>query len=173
MDVVLCSLSAKRLGMLEEDPDLLGELIAARHEDEIPGMFDLGKTWHALDIVLGDGADAVLGDAVLARTGAKMKAGSRIKARLLAPARVAEIAKALSGIGPSMITDRYPSLYGKQVHGNYGQEICGPNETAYIRESVKKIHANEIRELEMALAGVTALYASAVGSKQSMMSVIV
>jgi len=173
MDVLLCSLSAKRLAMLEEDPEVLGELISARHEVEIPGLFDLGKTWHALDLLLGEGGDAVLTDAVLARSGTKLKAAGAMKARLLAPARVAQIAKALAGLGPTLIKEKYATLYGKEVHANYGQEICGPGEVAYIRESVKKIHTNEIRELEMALAGVTALYASAVGSKMSMMSVIV
>lgn len=173
MDVLLCSLSAKRIAMLDEDPEMLSELIGARHEVEIPGLFDLGKTWHALDLILSDGGDALLGDAVMARSGTKLRAAGKLQARMLAPARVAQIAKALGGLTPSLIKERYPSLYGKEVHGNYGQEICGPGEVAYIRDSVKKIHTNEIRELEMALAGVTALYASAVGTKSSMMSVIV
>jgi hypothetical protein len=173
MDVLLCSLSAKRVAMLEEDPEMLAELISARHEVEIPGLFDLGKTWHALDLLLAEAGDAVLTDAVMARSGAKLRVVGKMQARLLPPARVTLIAKALGALTPALIKERYPSLYGKEVHGNYGQEICGPGEVAYIRESVKKIHTNEIRELEMALAGITALYASAVGTKASMMSVIV
>lgn len=172
MDVVLCSLSAKRLGLLEEDPELLTELILARHEDDIPGLFDLGKTWHALDLLLGDGSDALLGDAILARSGSKLKATKGLKARLLGPERVAQIAEALINLGPGTVKDKYAALYGKDVHGNYGQEISGPGETAYIRESVKKIHTNEIRELELALTGVIALYASAQNHQYSMMSVI-
>lgn len=172
MDVLLCSLSAKRLAMLEEDPDVLAELITARHEVEIPGLFDLGKTWHALDLILGEATDPLLGDAVLARSGPKLK-GRGAQARVLQPARVALIDKALTELPTSTVKDRYATLYGKEVHGGYGQEICGPNETSYIREQVKKIHAKEIRELELALAGVTALYTSAVGQKQSMMSVII
>lgn len=173
MNVVLCALSAKRLAMLEEDPEVLGELIAARHEDEIPGLFDLDKTWHALDLLLGTGDDGLLADAVLARSGSKMRSPSNLKARLLAPPRVAQVAKALGVLGPTLIKDNYGSLYGKDVHANYGQEICGPNETAYIRKNVERIQTQQIRELEMALAGVTALYASAVASKQSMLSVII
>src|SRR5215217_5832501 len=134
MDVLLCSLSAKRLAMLEEDPEVLAELISARHEQEIPGLFDLGKTWHALDLVLSDGSDAVLADAVLARSGTKLKATGGIKARMVPPPRVAQIAKLLGGLGATLITEKYPTLYGKEVHGNYGQEICEPGEVAYIRE---------------------------------------
>ncbi|MGN6109378.1 MAG: DUF1877 family protein [Kofleriaceae bacterium] len=173
MDVLLCSLSAKRLAMLQEDADVLAELITARHEVEIPGLIDLGATWHALDLVLlGDSGDAVLGDAVLARSGNKLKARGA-QARVLAPARVVVVSKALGEVATSMVKDRYPSLYGKEVHANYGQEKSAPGDNAYLRDSVKKIHDKEIRELEMALAGVTALYAAAVGQKHSMLSVII
>src|SRR5689334_6451383 len=97
MDGILCSLSPKRVEMLEEDPEVLQDLLDARHEEDIPGLLDLGKTWHALDILLGDGKHEVLADAIVGRTGKKLKAsGSFGKARILSPARVAEIAKALA-----------------------------------------------------------------------------
>jgi len=38
MDALLCSLSPKRLAMIEEDPEVLSELIEARHDSEIPGL---------------------------------------------------------------------------------------------------------------------------------------
>src|SRR5687768_13371389 len=119
MDVLLCSMSAKRLAMIEEDPGVLADLISERHDVDIPGLFDLGKTWHALDIILGEGSDPVLGDAVMARSGTKLKTTAKLQARLLAPARVAEIAAALGELGPTLIKEKYPTLYGKQVHGNY------------------------------------------------------
>src|SRR5689334_7463600 len=95
MDVLLCSLSAKRLAMIEEDPGVLADLISERHDVDIPGLYDLGKTWHALDILLGEGREAVLGDAILARSGNKMPTGVKLQARMLQPPRVALIAKAL------------------------------------------------------------------------------
>src|SRR5688572_23362459 len=76
MDALLCTLSPKRLALIEDDPDVLTELIEARHEQQIPGLLDLGNTWHALDIMLGDGKDEVLADALVARNGKKMKAGA-------------------------------------------------------------------------------------------------
>jgi Domain of unknown function (DUF1877) len=174
MDALLCSLSPKRLALIEEDPDVLTELLEARAEQEIPGLLDLGNTWHALDIMLGDGKDEVLADALVARNGKKMKAGAAHgKARMIGAARVAEIATALQALPATMVKDRYATLYGKTVHGGYGQELIAPDDKEWLRDKITKNQKAEIDELTEAFAAVVALYKSAAASKHSMMSVIV
>jgi hypothetical protein len=174
MDAILCACSAKRITMLEDEPEVLLELLEARHEDEIPGLLDLGKTWHALDILLGDGKDSVLADALVARNGKKMKAAAAHgNARLIPAARVAEIAKALEALPPNLVEEKYALLYGKTVHGGYGQELVAPGDKEWLRDKIQKNHAKEVAELGEALAAVIALYKEAAAAKQSMVSVIV
>lgn len=174
MDALLCSLSPKRLALIEEDPEVLTELIEARKEQEIPGLLDLGNTWHALDIMLGDGKDEVLADALVARNGKKMKAGgAHGKARMIGAVRVAEISKALSALPASFVKDRYPQLHGKTVHGGYGQEAVAPGDNNWLREKVETNQKAEINELTEAFAAVVMLYKQAAAAKYSMMSVIV
>ena len=174
MDALLCTLSPKRLALIEEDPDVLTELIEARAEQEIPGLLDLGNTWHALDIMLGDGKDEVLADALVARNGKKMKAGAAHgKARMIGAARVAEIAKALSALPATLVKDRYASLYGKTVHGGYGQEMIAPDDKQWLIDKITKNQQAEIEELTEAFAAVVELYVQAAAQKHSMMSVII
>jgi len=174
MDALLCSLSPKRLAMIEEDPEVLSELVEARHDGEIPGLLDLGNTWHALDIMLGDGKDDVLADALVARNGKKLKAeAAHGKARMIGAGRVAEIAKALSELPETLVADRYSTLYGKTVHGGYGQEVIAPDDKQWLRDKVTKNQKTEIDKLSEALAAVIALYKQAAANKHSMMSVIV
>ncbi|MEO8704682.1 MAG: DUF1877 family protein [Kofleriaceae bacterium] len=174
MDALLCSLSPKRLALIEEDPDVLTELLEARTEQEIPGLLDLGNTWHALDIMLGDGKDEVLTDTLVARNGKKLKAGAAHgKARMIGAPRVAEIAAALLALPATLVKDRYPSLYGKTVHGGYGQHLIAPDDKEWLRDKVTQNQKLEIDELTAAFAAVVALYKSAAAQKYSMMSVIV
>ncbi len=174
MDALLCSMSPKRLAMIEEDPEVLTELIEARHEGEIPGLLDLGNTWHALDIMFGDGKDDVLTDALVARNGKKLKAeAAHGKARMIGASRVAEIAKALNALPESLVTDRYASLYGKTVHGGYGQEMIAPDDKQWLRDKIMKNQAAEIEKLQDAFDAVVDLYTEAAEKKHSMMSVIV
>ncbi len=174
MDALLCSMSPKRLAMIEEDPEVLSELIEARHDSEIPGLLDLGNTWHALDIMLGDGKDEVLSDALVARNGKKLKAeAAHGKARMIGASRVAEIAKALSELPKTMVADRYAILYGKTVHGGYGQELIAPDDKQWLRDKVTKNQATEIAKLSEAFTAVVDLYTDAASKKFSMMSVIV
>src|SRR5262245_39370722 len=174
MDALLCTLSPKRLALIEEDPDVLTELIEARAEQEIPGLLDLGNTWHALDIMLGDGKDEVLADALVARNGKKMKAGAAHgKARMIGAARVAEIAKALTALPDTLVKDRYGSLYGKTVHGGYGQELVAPDDKQWLRDKITKNQQKEIQELTEAFEAVVNLYKQAAVDKHSMMSVII
>ena len=175
MEAVLCALSPKRLAMIEEDPSVLKELLEARFdEDSIPGLLDLGKTWHALDVMLGDGADPVLGDAIVARTGVKLKARGSFGAALrLAPPRVLEVANKLAALPATFVADSYPRLLGKDVHGGWGQDVVGTGDTKWLREKITAQRVSEIATLEAALKAVVELYAQAATSKHSMMSVIV
>jgi hypothetical protein len=174
MDALLCSMSPKRLAMIEEDPEVLSELIEARHDGEIPGLLDLGNTWHALDIMLGDGKDDVLADALVARNGKKLKAeAAHGKARMIGAGRVAEIAKALSELPATLVADKYATLFGKTVHGGYGQEMVAPDDKQWLRDKITKNQKIEIDKLTEAFAAVVALYTDAAAKKHSMMSVIV
>ena len=171
MDAILCSLSPKRLAMIQEDPEVVTDLVDARHESEIPGLLDLGNTWHALDVILGEGKNALLGDAVLARTGEKLPGAA--KAKLLAPARVAEISKALAALPATQVRDKFKALAGKGVHGGYGDDQGGEDDTAYLREKVSKRQVEEVKELSEALVSLIALYAEAAKTKYSILMVIV
>jgi hypothetical protein len=155
---VLITLSPKRLAQLEEDPDTLEEVLEARHETQIPGLLDLGKTWDALDVMLSErGKDAVLGDAVLGRSGREL-AGEHSygSARVLAPARVAEIATKLDALAATHIKDRYPKLATAKVHGKFGEE---PDD-------------EERDGLEIVMRRLVALYKDAAKQKHSMLLVV-
>jgi Domain of unknown function (DUF1877) len=156
MNGLLCTLSAKRLALLQEDPEIFEELIESRHESEIPGLLDLGKAWDALDFLLSDrGRDELLGDAILARKGQKLRAkGAHGPPRVLAPARVRQISAALAKLPPDFLQTRYPSLMGKEIHGNYG-------------------HESQLAELEAVFRAVVDLYARAAIEGHSVMSAIV
>lgn len=174
MTAVLCALSPKRRAMLEEDPSILRELLAARHEGTVPGLVDLDKTWDALDQLLSRrGKDAVLGDAVVARTGAKMRAKAGIgNARLLEHARVVEIAAALAKLPDDVVVDRYDELFGKQVHGDFGQERVAPGDSKWLREKVTESRKAEIATLTTAASALRKLYADAAEAGHAVMSIV-
>ena len=161
MDGILCTLSAKRLALLQEDPEIFEELVESRHESEIPGLLDLGKTWDALDFLLSDrGREELLGDAILARKGQKLRAkGAHGPPRVLAPARVRQISAALAKLPPDLLKTRYPSLQGQELHGKYGQDPA--------------TQARELTQLETMLRAVVDLYARAAIEGHSVMSAIV
>ncbi len=171
LDAIVCSLSAKRRALLEEDPEVLQELLDARHDTDIPGLLDLGPTWHALDILLGEGKHPVLADAIVARGGEKLPGKS--KARLLEPPRVAEIAKELVALPKTMVADAYDSLNGKTVNGGLGQEVVGTGDKPWLKERVEKNRRDQIATLTEALESLTAVYVAAAKGKQSMITVIV
>jgi hypothetical protein len=159
MSAILCTLSPKRLAMLQEEPEILSELLESRHESDIPGLLDLGNAWDALDRILSEGGkEPLMADAILARKGQKMKAqGAYGPPRVLAPARVRQISTALAHLPADLVSSRYPSLQGQEVHGRYGQGQ----------------QASEVAELEELLRSVVDLYANAAREGHSMMSVIV
>jgi hypothetical protein len=128
MQGILLALSPERLAMIDDDPDLLVEVIDARRQERIPGLLELGKAWHALDLLLGE----ELGDAILARSGRRFGPELGLgRGRLLEPSRVVELARALDGLPASLVTDRYPTLRGRNAHGGYGARDQEASETEY------------------------------------------
>ncbi|HXU03894.1 MAG TPA: hypothetical protein VN903_23190, partial [Polyangia bacterium] len=87
--------------------------------------------------------------------------------------RVAKIAAALAKLPARVVRDRYGELFGKTVHGNYGQETCADDEIAFIREQVAETQRREIEELEGKLTKLIALYAAAAKAGDGMMAVVV
>jgi uncharacterized protein DUF1877 len=136
---VLITLSPKRLAQLEEDPDTLEDVLDARHDTEIPGLLDVGTAWDALDVLLSDrGKEAVLGDAIMARTGRALG-----DARVIGPQRVAEIAKRLDALGASHVRDRYAAL-GRATPDDEereGLEIVLRRVIALYRDAAKQKHS--------------------------------
>ncbi len=121
MQGILCALSDKRRAMLEDDPELFSAVLSARHEEQVPGLLDLDRSWHALDVLLGEGEDAVLGDAVLGRRGRSFGPSLAFgRPKLLEPPRVVEVAGALSALPKDTVERGYGSLAGRTVHGGYG-----------------------------------------------------
>ena len=139
------------------------------------GVLDLGKAWDALDILLSDrGGDRLLGDAVLARSGKPMKAaGAYGPASYLPPARVARIAATLGKLPAGRVRERYGALYGKNVHGGYGQEICAADELKFIRDKVAAIQRAEIVALEAAVKKLKEFYSGAAKAGDGVMAVVV
>lgn len=153
---ILITLSAKRLSQLVDDPETLEDVIDARDETAIPGLLDIGNAWDALDAIVSDrGAHAVLGDALLARSGTELDDVSFDHARLLPPARVVEVAKALTALPKGVVTARYGSLASQKLEGGLGRD----------RE--------EIEGLELLLRRVIALYQDAAKQQHSMLALLV
>ena len=158
MHGVLISCSSKRLAQLEEDPETLDDVLEARHETQIPGLLDVGSAWDALDVIVSErGKDGLLGDVILGRTGRELDIdGDFESARLLVPARVAEVATKLEALAASHVKDRYGSLAAAKAHGNVGAK---PDD-------------EERDALEMLFRQIVALYKDAAKQKQSMLLVI-
>lgn len=99
----LCPLSAKRLALLEEDPELVHELTEAA----VPDMVDLGPKGFELDgILLFAGRNATIRDAVFAQTGRELgEPGDGM--RVHTAARVAEIHEALEALPADVIARHY------------------------------------------------------------------
>jgi hypothetical protein len=149
---VMITLSPKRLAQIEGDPETLEDVLEARHDTEIPGLLDLGVTWDALDVILSDrGKDALLGDAVLGRSGRPLEVEASFQsARVLDAKRVAEIAQKLETLAATHVKDRYPSLAAAKVHGKLGAnpddeereglEIIAKRVIALYKDAAKQNH---------------------------------
>ena len=109
---ILIALSSKRLALLESEPDMLEDVVEARHEDAIPGLLDLKTYWETLDMILsGRGRDEVLGDALLARSGKNLDVDTAFEqARVLSPQRVAEVAAKLTEMTTATFKERAQQL---------------------------------------------------------------
>jgi len=153
---ILISLSPKRLALLESEPEMLEDVIEARHEEPIPGLLDLGTAWETLDMLLsGRGRDELLGDVLLARTGKRFEAGDAFEAsRVLSPQRVAEVSAKLAATPRTMVAERFKQLHDAKSPG-------------------KPANAKALAAIDTLYDKVVALYAEAAKSKQSMLSVLV
>jgi hypothetical protein len=153
---ILITLSAKRLAQVTQDPETLEDVVDARDEAAIPGLLDLGNAWDALDVLVSNrGQDALLGDALLARSGKELEDAAFDHARLLGPARVAEVAKALAALPKGLVADRYGTLAAKKVEGGLGKD------------------QEEIEGLDLLLRRVIALYQDAAKQQHSMLALLV
>jgi len=144
---ILITLSPKRLAQLAEDPETIEDVLDARHEQEIPGLLELGTLYEVLDALLSDrGRNPMLGDAVLARTGSSIGEGSPHVGHVLPPNRVAEVAKALRQLP-----------------------------AGHVRERATKAGATaaDIAALDGMLAEITKLYETATQAKHAMMAIVV
>ena len=152
---ILIALSEKRLALLSEDPEMLEDIV--EEGDAIPGLLEIGTAWDALDVLVSDrGKDAVLGDAVLARTGKQLHAESNFEAvRLIGPTRVVEVLRKLESLPPTVVREGYAQLAAKKVHGKIGSD------------------EGEIEALEILLKQVVALYRDAAKAKQSILTILV
>lgn len=168
MHGVLCALSAKRRAMLEEDPELFSEVLAARAHEPVPGLLDLDKSWHALDMLLGEGDDEVLGDAILGRSGRSFGPSLSFgRPKLLEPARVAEIASAVAALPDDLVDRRYASLARRTVHGGYGPKPRGDDELDGDEET------EEREELRARVERVQAFYRDAAERGDAVIAVVV
>lgn len=173
---ILLRLSDSRQAQLHDDPGLMQDIIEARFETEIPGLLDLGPTWDCLDLLLsGRGTDdAILGDAVVARTGAPLRAilGSG-PPRILPPARVAEVSKALAQLPDTFIEAGYPGLNGQENQGDFGQEVCADDDAASIKQKVQDQRRAEVETLQGAFEQLRSLYREASDQGHAVLSVVV
>jgi hypothetical protein len=103
MTALLCSLSSARRAMIEKEPDLVADLVRARSQGGIPGLLDLGKTWDALQQLLGD----ELGEAVVTSGGAKLGKTGYGPARIIEPDHVAKLATALDKLPKKLVEERH------------------------------------------------------------------
>lgn len=168
MNGIVCALSAKRRELVEEEPEILTEVIEARRREPIRGLLDLGKAWHALDVLLGEGDDPVLGDAVLARSGAPFGPSFAFgRPKLLEPARVKQVAQALSELPEDFVESHYASLAGRNVHGGFGPKGTEPDDDDALEEE------EEREELTNLLARLTATFREAAQRGESVIAIVV
>lgn len=153
---ILISLSAKRLTLLESEPETLEDVVEARHDEPIPGLLDLKTHWETLDLLLsGRGRDELLGDVLLARTGKRFDAGDAFEqAKLLSPPRVAEVAAKLAEFPKDTLIERFKQLAEAKTPG-------------------KPANPKAVAELDALFDKIVVLYADAAKNKQSILSILV
>ena len=123
MTLKICTLSPKRLELLEEDPDMVIEIMTSR--EEIPGLFRFGKAWdamsHVVKLIDDEGAlQRVLRGEAGTPFGPALSQG---RARLVSHADVLSAAKALAQFPADGVKARVRALAGTKVHGDYFPKI--------------------------------------------------
>jgi hypothetical protein len=104
--LVLCALSKKRLELLENEPQLVDDLLDARHEQPVAGLLDLGRKGGSLVKLLLTGTPE-LGDSLLGRTGVDVE---DMPARILRASEVKRISTALAAVHPRWIQERVDAI---------------------------------------------------------------
>lgn len=104
--LVLCAMSKKRLELLESEPELVDDLLDARHEQAVPGLLDLGRKGGSLVKLLSTGTTE-LGDALLGRTGVDVDGQA---ARVIRAGEVKRLSTALSAVHPRWIQERVDAI---------------------------------------------------------------
>lgn len=175
MTGLLFAVSVKRKAMLDQEPELLVDVIEARREQPIPGLLDLDKAWHALDVILGGADGGDLGDAVVARKGRHFGPNvSYGRGRLLAPKRVVAVSRALDALDADFVSAHYDRLAGVEVHGGYGPKPRGPAEYAAELDALGESDAlEEVEELGKHFELLRAFYRQAAKQGDSVLSIIV
>jgi hypothetical protein len=173
----LLSLSPKRKAVLVDDLSLLHEVLEEHRRTPVRGVLEIGKAWHALDlIVAGENSSGALGDAVLGRRGSMFgKKGSFGTARLLPPEKVRVVADALDALNAELVTQRYSTLKGKTVHGEYGPKKKGKpgdDDDDDDDDSDNPDEERELAELERLYQGLRALYRAAANDGHSVLALI-
>jgi len=181
---VLCALSSKRRALLEEDPELLTDVIGHRHRERIPGLFDLDEAWEALDVLLGEDEDELLGDAVLARSGAPFGPDLGYgRAKLLTPDRVLAVSRALAALADGFVDERFVRLEGRRVQGGYGpkpprggpeeyaEELAALGDEVEVEERAEDERA-EREELETRLEALKEFFRGAAERREAVVAVV-
>jgi len=163
---ILISLSPKRLALLESEPEMLEDVIEARHEEPIPGLLDLGTAWETLDMLLsGRGRDELLGDVLLARTGKRFEAGDAFEAsRVPSPQRVAQ--------APAQPAATHSAI-GRIRQGPRGSCTASSPTPSTDWARANAGNARALPATEPLYEKVVAAFPGAAKSKQSMLSVLV
>ena len=171
---ILCTLSPRRTEQLLSDAAVVHDLLEAPVDLDIPGLLDLGRTWDALDLLVSErGEHPLLGDAILARTGRSLPVVGRGRPpRILDSDRVAAVADALVRIPEDLIPARYPDLYGRQVHGAFGQTLCAIDEAPDIRTELQRMRIAETAELDAMFRALAHLYVQAADDGHGMLSIV-
>ncbi|MFK8001085.1 MAG: DUF1877 family protein [Polyangiales bacterium] len=123
---VLCSLSAKRRALLEDDTSLVLEALHERRS--VPGLLSLDKSWDALDKMLANGTSkkSAARDAILGHNGSEFGQSLGFDVpKLLEAKRVKAVAKALAGLPEGFIKENYAALESLDVHGEFGRRRPG------------------------------------------------
>lgn len=104
----LCPRSAKRLGLLEEDPGLVSDLA----EGVVPDVLDLGEDGFELDwILLFAARDSAIRDAVFAQTGRDLSEPAE-GVRVHTPERVRAIHEALRALPDDIVSRNFEAARG-------------------------------------------------------------